>query len=460
MKRLIYTAFLFVLLGTLGQSVMAQKILTLEECRNQAIEFNQSLANADYMRKEAEANKKAARTAYLPSLQVTGSTTFMPDINLKGTDGMFLPTADSDEQARNGEFSGTSDVCMPGIPLDLEDLTYSSVQLGIEQPIYAGGKIRNSNIIADKVVDISNEAYKLKYSEVIEATDKAYWNLVSIREKIKVAERYVEMLTELEVQLNNYYDVGLVPKSEKLKVTVQKNEANLNLFRARNGNKIARMYLNRIIGMDLNSPIEVEGILNEQVRMPELENSMAKATENRAELKMLSYQVGISELQKKIVAADFKPQLGAAVNYSYLDVKDFQTTDGNFMVAAQLKIPIFHWGEGKHRKNAAQHGIKQAKIRYNDTQDLVKLEVQQAIIRFEEGYEAIQLAQKSKEEAEESLEETRASFELGLNNTTDLLNAQASWQQAQAGLIESLAQFEVLKTTYQKAIGELYLIEN
>jgi len=359
-------------MGTMGHSLMAQKVMTLEECRNQAIEYNKSLANVDYQRKEAEANQKAARTAYLPSLSATGSTTYMPNINLTGTDGAFLPTADSEELARAGEFSGTSDVWMPGIPLNLDDLTFTQLQLGLEQAIYAGGKVRNSNRIADKAVDISNEAYKLKYSEVIESTDKAYWNLVSINEKVKVADRYVEMLTELEEQLSNYYEVGLVPKSEKLKVTVQKNEAKLNLIRAKNGNKIARMYLNRLIGMDLNHPIEVKGNLNEQVSLPTMDNSVDKATEGRAELKMLADQVNISELQKKIVAADFLPQLGATVNYSYIDIKDFQSTDGNVMVAAQLKIPIFHWGEGKHKKDAAQHSIKQAQIQYNDTQDLIR----------------------------------------------------------------------------------------
>ena len=456
MKLIRNFATIYILIIFLAPTVRAQKVMTLKECRNQAIEYNKSLANADYQRKEAMANQKAARTAYLPSVQVTGSTSIIPDVNIKGTEGAFLPTAESETAARNGEFSGTSNIWMPGINLELEDLTYSTVQLGIEQPIYAGGKIRNSNKIANQAVEISNEAYKLKVAEVIEATDKAYWNLVAISEKVRVAERYVEMLTELEEQLGDYYELGLVPKSEKLKVTVQKNEATLNLVRAKNGYKIARMYLNRTIGQELNHPIVVEENLKEQVSMLTLENSVEKAANNRAELKMLSGQIQISELQEKIVAADFKPQLGAGVNYSYMDVNDLYSSDGQWIVAAQLKIPLFHWREGKHRKNAAQYSTAQTKSQFSDTQDLVELEVQQAMIHLEEGHESIQLALKSREEAEESLEETKASFELGLNNTTDLLNAQAAWQKAQGGLIESLAQFEVLKTTYKKSIGELY----
>jgi outer membrane protein TolC len=54
-----------------------------------------------------------------------------------------------------------------------------------------------------------------------------------------------------------------------------------------------------------------------------------------------------------------------------------------------------------------------------------------------------------------SLSEVTASFEAGLNTATDVLNAQAAWQNANAELLNALASYEIAKTAYFKGIGQL-----
>ena len=123
--------------------------------------------------------------------------------------------------------------------------------------------------------------------------------------------------------------------------------------------------------------------------------------------------------------------------------------------AGQITIPLFHWGEGKHKQDAAKLKIMQTQTDLENTNEMISLEVQQVKIQLEEAYESIEIAKKNIKEAEESLEETKASFEVGLNTTTDLLNAQAQWQAANSRLIEALAQFEILQTSWQKVTGNL-----
>ena len=177
-----------------------------------------------------------------------------------------------------------------------------------------------------------------------------------------------------------------------------------------------------------------------------------QALANRQELQILDGQKQISEYQKKMTNADFMPELGAQVGYQHYKIGDL-FNEGDFTVAASLSIPIFHWNERKHKSAEAKANLNQAMLELSNTQDLIQLEVQQVQIQLQEGYEYILLSQKNKQEAKESLEETSASFEVGLNTTTDLLNAQASWQDAVAQEIEALTQFEVLKTKYKKVIG-------
>jgi outer membrane protein TolC len=283
-----------------------------------------------------------------------------------------------------------------------------------------------------------------------------YWNIASISANVKLAEKYIEMLTELEEQMTEMYNLGLTPASEKLKVAVQKNEAELNLIKAKNGLRISKMYLNQILGQDLNTDIQITDSLNYEIELMNTNNGVDQALSNRDELAILEKQLEILKLDRKIALADFLPQVGVSAGYSSYYVSDL-VEDPTFSpsFAGQITIPLFHWGEGKHKQDAAKLKIMQAQTDLDNTNEMINLEVQQVKIQIEEAYESIKIAKKNINEAEESLEETKASFEVGLNTTTDLLNAQAEWQAANSRLIEALAQFEILQTSWQKVTGNL-----
>lgn len=434
----------------------AQKIMTLEDCRKQAVEYNKELKKAQYQKEEAVANQKIARTAYLPDLSASASGVYLPDIEGFSMPGGFLPTAASEEAAMNGEYTGVSNVWSPGINLELDNLSVLYGSVTVTQPVYAGGKIRYANKQADAGVKIYEHNYNLKYSEIIEQTDKLYWNIASISANVKLAEKYIEMLTELEEQMTEMYNLGLTPASEKLKVAVQKNEAELNLIKAKNGLRISKMYLNQILGQDLNTDIQITDSLNYEIELMNMKNGVDQALSNRDELAILEKKLEISKLDKKIALADFLPQVGISAGYSSYYVSDL-VEDPTFSpsFAGQITIPLFHWGEGKHKQDAAKLKIMQAQTDLENTNEMINLEVQQVKIQIEEAYESIEIAKKNIAEAEESLEETKASFEVGLNTTTDLLNAQAQWQAANSRLIEALAQFEILQTSWQKVTGNL-----
>ncbi len=456
MKKL----FIIIYILTIGIQLSAQKVMTLEDCRKQAVEYNKELKKADYQKQEAVANQKTARTAYLPNLSASANGMFLPDVDGFSIPGGFLPTAASEEAALNGEYTGVSDVWYPGMSVELDNLSILYGSVTVTQPVYTGGKIIYVNKQADAGVEIYKHNYDLKYSEVIEQTDRIYWNIASISANVKLAEKYIEMLTELEDQMTEMYSLGLTPASEKLKVTVQKNEAELNLIKAKNGLRISKMYLNQVLGQNLNTDIQIVDSLNYDTQLVNMTNGVNLALSNRDELAILEKQLEITKLDRKIALADFLPQVGVSAGYSSYYVSDL-VEDPTFSpsIAGQITIPLFHWGEGKHKQDAAKLKIMQVQTDLDNTNELISLEVQQVKIQIEEAYESIQLAKKNIKESQESLEETQASFEVGLNTTTDVLNAQAEWQAANSQLIEALAQFEILQTSWKKVTGSLKPIE-
>ncbi|SMO46089.1 Outer membrane protein TolC [Saccharicrinis carchari] len=427
----------------------AQQAISLDECRSMALENNKTLKQSRAKYLEAEANKKQARTAYLPKIDGSATASIMPNL-----DNIEVPAMDIEVNDAGGNATGNV-VSFPGITLQTENLKMYSASAAMQIPIYMGGAIRYANKMADKGVEIAQQSYELQTDQVIYNTDEAYWRLAAFKEQLKVASKYYEMLDSLEQQMNDMYELGLSPKSEKLKVTVQKNQAQLNLVRAKNAYKVMMMNLCQIIGLDINSSIEVNAPLNEEPVMLNMQNSVVSAMGKRNELKILDGQVSLSELRKKSISSTYLPQLGAQVSYGYNEIPNLYDGDFTTTAGASLSIPIIHWREKKHKKDVARFQKQQAQYQLDQTRELIEVEVQRSIIQVTEAYESIVLAQKSKGEAIETLDEVSASFDAGLNTTTDVLNAQASWLSANAQLLDALATYEISKTAYYKAIGGL-----
>ncbi|MCG8578463.1 MAG: TolC family protein [Bacteroidales bacterium] len=439
-----------IILGLLvGMGASAQQLVSLSQSRQMALEYNKTLKTAKLRYDEAEAQRKEARTAYLPNIDGSATAMYLPSMDNMGIPPMSFPVLDA-----GGVETGNT-VDFAGMSLETEKLKYYNGQVAMQVPIYAGGQIRYANKMADKGVEIAQQNYKLETDQVVYNTDNAYWQLVAFKEQLNVANKYYEMLDSLEQQMKDMYELGLTPRSEQLIVTVQKNEAQLQLMRAENALKIMKMNLCQIVGLDLNTDIDASDSLNINPELLIMSNSVNQALSNRNELKMLSGQVEISELQKKTDMSAYRPQIGAQVSYGYTEIPNLVDAQDMTQASASLSIPLVHWREKKHKKDAARLRVQQAQLQLDDTRELIQLEVQQYIIQVNESYEAIQIAKRSKDEAIESLEEVTASFDAGLNTTTDVLNAQASWLSAHAGLLNALATYEVAKTAYYKGIGQL-----
>jgi len=431
----------------------AQQSVSLSDSRQMALEYNKTLKSAQLKHYEAEAQRKEARTAYLPNIDGSATAMYMPSMDDITIPGMSFPVVDA-----AGATTGNT-VGFPGLAIETEKMQYYNGQVTMQIPIYMGGEIRYVNQMADKGVEIAEHSYQLESDQVVYNTDNAYWNLVAFKEQLKVAYKYYEMLDSLEQQMKDMYELGLTPKSEQLIVSVQKNEAQLNLLKAENAFKIMKMNLCQIVGLDLNTNLDVTDSLVQTPEMIMMGNSVDLAMSHRNELKMLDGNVAITELQKKRALSAYKPQLGAQVSYGYMEIPNLVDAQSMTQASAQLSIPLVHWREKKHKKDAARLRVEQAQLQLDETKEMVQLEVQQYIIRVNEAYESILLAQKNKDEANESLEEVSASFDAGLNTTTDVLNAQAAWLNANAGVLNALATYEVAKTAYYKGIGQLVVTE-
>jgi outer membrane protein TolC len=449
----IYSLLLYVLITT---HAIGQEKLSLKESRNLALEYNQKIKIADEMIEESNANVKFAYTHFLPNFSASASYNFYHDIDDLKMPGSFLPTANSLTEARQGIYSGTSNVYFPGLDIKMGNIDYYSANLNVSQPIYFGGKIRSSYHMSQMGAQISSYNKDLQSSDVLLETDQAYWNLVSVKEKVVLADKYTKMLSALVRDLQNAFELEITTKNELLKAQVQLNQAKLDLFRAQNALVLSKMALCQVIGKEIMTNVVAIDTTISIAQNNVDADYMQKALVQRPELLMLDNQVKISKEQIKSTRADYLPQLGVGASYGYTSkIENLIGSSKMFAVKASLSVPIFHWQERKHKVAADKFRSKQTELELDRTKDLIKLEVQQSYFNLQEALQQIELAKVSMNQANENVELTQNSFYEGLANTTELLDAQAFWQNAHSELIDSKINYKLKEVSFQKSIGEL-----
>lgn len=464
-KYIIYTLLLFSSL-----CAHAQEMFSLEECRNRAIEHSDELKIAQFQFEKAKAERAAMKTHYLPSLAGSATGVYLhKNIEMELYLPTVVPNPATGELVPNVMTNPTTGEPIVGadgnpifnmyawLPLEISLKGAFLAGISLEQPIYTGGKITAANTMTQIGMEMANDNLGLQRAKILYDTDQAYWLFVSVQEKVKLAESYNKLLLQLEERVQLSHKTGLITQNEVLKVKVKHNEAKLQLQKARNGLELTRMALCRQVGLPLETKIATtDSVTIGSIQFASIDDQ-ADVT-NRPEFKLMQKNVGLAQQQIKLARADFLPTAGLSVGYNYVGGIEFGNADyssSNASVLATVKIPIFHWGEGKQKQLAAQleHSMKQQEMNKNTT--LMKLEIEQARLNVLDAQTRVQLAQESLKQADENLRVHTDNYEVGMAVLTDLLEAQAQWQQVYSELIEAKADMKLKETAWQKALGTL-----
>ena len=127
----------------------------------------------------------------------------------------------------------------------------------LTQPIYMGGKIRAFNKITKYAEELAKTQHKSGMQEVILNTDQAYWQVVSLVNKKKLAEGYLELLKQLGRDVDKMFAEGVATEADGLSIKVKVNEAEMTLTKVEDGLSLSRMLLCQICGTGLATSIKL-----------------------------------------------------------------------------------------------------------------------------------------------------------------------------------------------------------
>lgn len=442
--------------------------LTIQQCREMALQNNKERKSASLQSQVAQYNKKAMRAQFFPDLSLSGIGLYDSGNGSLGIGLAGLKQGLSGAIA-NGVASGAIPpvvaqqlgqlgAVIPG-SLDVLDYRLGFIYTGgvvVKQPLFMGGKIMAAYKASDLAVNLYREGERLTEAQVIENADEAYAKVVNATELAQVAQRYKDLLLELDGNVQSAIKHGMKMENDRLKVQVRLNEVELQLRRAQNGIRLAKMNLCHVTGLPLNSDIEVS------TEYPAVDDAVELQTMDisaRPEVAMLDYQAQIAQQKVKIARSEMLPQLALLAKYGYthgVEMNGKYLLDGwNFAGGVTLNVPLYHFGERSNKVKAARAQLEQAQIERQDKEELMLLELTQSANNLDEARLEITLSETSLLQAESNMKMVGKQYEAGVEPLSEYLEAQALWQKAYEAKVNAYFQLYLSSTKYLKAAGRL-----
>lgn len=467
--------------SAMGQTAPAPGAVSLDSCRAMALNNNRQLRARSEAIKMTGYQKKEALAAYLPALDFEGGYMYnQKNIAIFGSDQL-LPTKTFDPATQSYQFNIVKNpatgqpVLGPGnqpIPetvalIPKEAMTYNihnvfGGAVTLTQPIFMGGKIVAMNRLTHYAEKLAQAAKNAEAENVIYAVDAAYWQVVSLKAKKKLADSYVNLLDTLTRNVRLMVEQGVATPSDLLSVEVKLNSAQVDQTKVDNGLTLSRMALAQVCGLPVDTvfPLADEDAdLTVQPSMAATTYNMQEVYDRRQDLRALQAGIDILHQKANVAKSEMMPSLALIDAYSFSNPNMFdgfrRRLDGAFSVGAVLRIPLWHWGGNYNKYRAARSMTTIARIELEDARRMVELQVSQSAFRSREAVKTYQMTETNLRKADENLRQANLAFREGVMTTDNVMAAQTAWLKAHSEQIDAGIDMRLCDVYLSKVLGTL-----
>jgi len=440
--RRILTTILFLLFAITLKSQTIR--LSIEECVAMARENSADCKNSTLAVSRAEAVREEVRAAYFPkiSAQAFALKSYNPllEIGIADIDNALLRQYAYAFAHEYGALWGGDE------SISLSDGGWMA-NLTAVQPVYAGGRVRNSNKLAKLGVQASQLLSQTHDDTVSLQTETLCWTLIALQEKAQTIEMLSTLLDTLQKDVVSASEAGLITPAALTKVNLKKSECELNRKKLNDGITLLKMSLAQTLGIEDWNAISLTDTLGGELPPDSYMRDAKSAVELRNETQLLNLSVEAQRLQKRLIIGEALPtlMLGGSLNYHTF----LNTPSKNMVAFALLQIPITDWHKTSFRIKQHSIDIETEQNKRNDLVEKMTLQTEQAWFNLQQSWLQIELSQKNADDAEQNLKTTQDFYAAGMLPLSDLLEAQTLYKNALDDLSDSRANYRINLLKYK-----------
>ena len=446
----------------------------MDSCRAMALQNNKQMQISRTKQEVAADVRRSARTKYLPHVNAIGAyehtskeVSLLSDEQKTALSNLGSAVAPGVQELTGLNASNLAPLMnakgqdlVDALRTDSRNIFAGSVLL--TQPIYMGGAIVAANKMADLSEQMTANQTEQQRQQTIYDVDQAYWQVVSLTHKKRLAESYLQLVRQLESDVSRMVIEGVATRSDLLSVGVKVNEAEMNVTKVNDGLVLSKMLLCQRIGLPVSDQITLTDESSQEIVATEetaLTPNVTLAMNLRPELRMLLNTVDISKQSTRLLRATGLPQIALTGGYAVSNPNMFngfeKKLDGFWHVGVIARVPIWNWGDVRYKVRASKGATAIASLELEEAREKIELQVSQTRFRVDEAYKRLAMARSDIRHADENLRTANLGFKEGVISTTAVMEAQTAWLQAQSQHIDAAIDVRLSQTDLEKALGTL-----
>ncbi|MCC5921318.1 MAG: TolC family protein [Cyclobacteriaceae bacterium] len=295
--------------------------------------------------------------------------------------------------------------------------------------------------------------FQIAAEQLIADITGAYYSIIVEQERLRVFEEALKNSEERKKIAENRYEIGSGSKLDFLAAQVDYNADRAALISQKEALQSAKIDLNELLTTSLDEDFDLKSKIefSDSLRFDQLEDDFYSS--NR-ELKVVRYQLGISDYQRRELNALRIPQIELISNYTLgrnTNPVGFVTesTAYGFTYGVALRYNLFNGFNLNRQIQNAKIEVDNSRLQFEETELRLLAQLRKAYITYQKNLELYRLESENLDVAKENEEIALERYKLG--NATPL-----EYREAQRNAVE--AQSRLLDASFETKVSEINLI--
>jgi outer membrane protein TolC len=239
--------------------------------------------------------------------------------------------------------------------------------------------------------------------------------------------------------IQNYFEQGMLQKTDLLSVQVRVSEIKNQLQYAKTNVRNASDYLSFLLNEDPGSSVykPLEELANTIV----IKESIASLSENRKDIQAMSKS---SEAYQKMLQSskmNFLPRLNAFGSYELYDKSFLGTNAKGYLVGAQLSWTLFDGFKSIGKMEKSKSEFQKSEMELQQYKSKSQLELNKTNRQLKDAENKVNLSQLALDQSQEAFRIRSNRFRQGLEKTTDLLQSETQMFQKELEFLQAVFEY-------------------